>query len=105
MRPLLHAPSRLRDGRRERPGVRAGNHRVGNVDGMNATWQNRIVGHGEVDPRELKANPQNWRLHPSHQRAAVREVLAKVGWVGGIMLNRTTGNMIDGHLRVEEAIE
>lgn len=67
--------------------------------------RNRIVEHGEIDPRELKANPLNWRLHPEIQRAAVRDSLEQVGWVRDVLINRTTGNMIDGHLRVEDAIE
>ncbi len=68
-------------------------------------WRNRIVGHGEKPPGELRANDANWRQHPQHQREAMREMLEEVGWVSGVMINRTTGNMIDGHLRVEEAID
>jgi len=44
-----------------------------------ATWKNRIIGHDEVDPTTLKANPKNWRLHPTLQRKAMAQVLDSVG--------------------------
>jgi hypothetical protein len=31
-------------------------------------------------------------------------VLESIGWVAGVIVNKTTGLLIDGHLRVEEAI-
>lgn len=67
-------------------------------------WKNRIVGQRMADPKTLKANAANWRIHPEAQRKALAEVLDTVGWVDQILVNRTTGNMIDGHLRVDEAI-
>jgi hypothetical protein len=30
--------------------------------------------------------------------------LSEVGWVAGVMVNRTTGNVVDGHLRIELAL-
>jgi ParB-like chromosome segregation protein Spo0J len=69
-----------------------------------ATWRSRIVESADVDPATLVANPHNWRTHPPNQRAAINGVLSDVGWVARILVNRTTGRMIDGHLRVEEAI-
>jgi len=68
------------------------------------TWRARIVDSAEVDPRALVAHPRNWRSHPASQRAAINGVLSDVGWVSRVLVNRTTGLMIDGHLRVEEAI-
>lgn len=70
-----------------------------------SVWQNRIVGHGEKPASEFNLNPLNWRKHPDAQRAALREILAKIGWVTGVIENVTTGNLIDGHARVGEAIE
>jgi ParB-like chromosome segregation protein Spo0J len=67
-------------------------------------WRNRIVGHAEVEPQTLVANPQNWRLHPESQRRTLRAVLDSIGWVGQVIVNRVTGHIVDGHLRVEEAI-
>jgi hypothetical protein len=74
------------------------------VQPKSATWRSRIVGSADVDPRTLVANPRNWRQHPPNQRAAINGVLSDIGWVARILVNRTTGRMIDGHLRVEEAI-
>jgi DNA modification methylase len=67
-------------------------------------WRNRIVGSGEVSPAELVANPRNWRTHPPDQRAALAGSLAEVGWVAQVLVNRTTGHVVDGHARLEEAI-
>jgi len=68
-------------------------------------WGKRIVGHGEVDPKELTANPLNWRIHPLHQRHAVKDALDQVGWVSEVIINRASGHVIDGHLRVDLAVE
>jgi hypothetical protein len=66
-------------------------------------WQSRIVGHGEEAPDQLLANPKNWRIHPKSQQSAMEAVLDKVGWVQDVIVNRQTGNMIDGHMRVSLA--
>ncbi len=68
-----------------------------------ALWANRIVAEAEVDPAELRGHPQNWRRHTDQQRAAMRGVLDEVGWVQRIIVNETTGHVIDGHLRLDEA--
>jgi DNA modification methylase len=70
----------------------------------NAPWRSRIVGHGEEPPDQLLANPRNWRRHPAVQREALRGSLDTVGWVAQILVNRTTGHVIDGHARIEEAL-
>jgi hypothetical protein len=71
---------------------------------MNAVaWANKIVGAGEESPAELRANPRNWRRHPPHQHAALGQALDRIGWVAQVTVNRTTGNLVDGHLRVELA--
>ncbi|MBU6427438.1 MAG: ParB N-terminal domain-containing protein [Cyanobacteria bacterium REEB65] len=67
-------------------------------------WRNRIVGHGTEDPEQLLANPKNWRRHPGEQRDALRGSLATVGWVAEVTVNTTTGHVVDGHARIEEAI-
>jgi hypothetical protein len=78
-------------------------------------WPNAIVETGMVDPRTLRANPDNWRLHPDEQRRPLRRSLAK-GWVTyGALINERTVElgwapdevgevMVDGHARVEEAL-
>lgn len=68
-------------------------------------WRSRIVGEGEVAPGELAAHPGNWRRHPAHQRAALSGVLGEVGWVQRVIVNRTTGRIVDGHARVALAVE
>jgi len=67
-------------------------------------WKNRIVGQGTEDPEQLLANPSNFRRHPGNQRDAMRDALDEVGWVATVLVNTTTQHLIDGHLRVEEAI-
>ena len=71
---------------------------------MTTAWRNRIVGHGDVAPDQLLANPRNWRTHLRAQQRALAGALTEVGWVPQVLVNRTTGNLVDGHLRVELAI-
>lgn len=68
------------------------------------TWRNRIVGEGEEAPDQLLANPMNWRTHPKRQREALSGLLKEVGWVQRVIVNQTTGHIVDGHARVELAI-
>ena len=67
-------------------------------------FQNRIVGHGEESPDQLLANPLNWRRHPKEQLQALEGMLRHVGWVQRIIVNRRTGHVVDGHLRIELAL-
>jgi len=71
---------------------------------MTEQWKSRIVGHGEEAPDQLLANPLNWRIHPKGQSEAMGKVLDKVGWVANVIVNKRTGNLVDGHLRVGMAI-
>jgi len=68
-------------------------------------FPNRIVGEGFEDPHKLRANPLNWRVHTKIQREAQTDVLRSLGWIQRVIVNRRTGNIVDGHLRVELAIE
>jgi DNA modification methylase len=68
------------------------------------TWRTRIVGHAEVPPADLVPNPHNWRTHPPEQQRAMDGALSEVGWVTGVLVNRTTGNVVDGHLRIDLAL-
>jgi hypothetical protein len=68
-------------------------------------WQNRIVGFDlSVDPEQLLANPRNWRIHGMQQSAAIRASLSEIGWIDAVIVNVTTGHVVDGHLRAAEAI-
>lgn len=68
-----------------------------------APIRNRIVGHGEESPEAILANPKNWRTHGKDQQEAIDDVLNQVGWVQSVIINRRTGLLVDGHLRVELA--
>ena len=69
----------------------------------NVGWRSRIVGHGEAAPADLVGNPRNWRTHPKAQRDALAAVLDRVGWVQDVIVNRTTGHLVDGHARLDLA--
>lgn len=69
------------------------------------TWKNRIVGHEDVDPTLLVPNPDNWREHPKHQADVMEDTLEQIGWVQNIVVNKTTGRIVDGHLRVALALK
>lgn len=71
---------------------------------MPEPWRSRIVGHGEEAPDQLLANPRNWRIHPRGQQQALAGVLTEVGWVQDVIVNKTTGHVVDGHARVSIAI-
>ncbi|CAN5424481.1 hypothetical protein BH10ACT3_BH10ACT3_19880 [soil metagenome] len=69
-------------------------------------WRNRIVdGPATVTAEELQAHPLNPRFHGAEQRGAIRGILDDIGWIAPIIVNRLTGRIIDGHMRVEEAAE
>ena len=67
-------------------------------------WLNRIVGEGVEAPDQLMANPGNWRIHPGSQQDTLSSTLGRIGWIQRVIVNRSTGNVIDGHLRVSLAI-
>ncbi len=66
-------------------------------------WRSRITGSGAVKVGEARPHALNFRIHPAHQSAALAASLDQVGWVQQVVVNTTTGNMIDGHLRLELA--
>jgi hypothetical protein len=67
-------------------------------------WQNRIVGEGEEAPDQLLANPRNWRIHSKLQQMSMGAVLDNIGWIQRVLVNRTTGHVLDGHMRIAMAI-
>jgi hypothetical protein len=64
----------------------------------------RITGFETKPAASFQFNPLNWRRHGDVQRDALRTMLGDVGWVQGVIENRRTGNLIDGHARIEEAL-
>lgn len=69
-----------------------------------ANWKNRIIGSGVEQAGQLLANPLNWRIHPLKQQKAVTASLEEVGWVQEVIVNKRTGHIVDGHLRVSLAL-
>jgi hypothetical protein len=57
-----------------------------------------------VAPDQLLANPLNWRIHPKAQQGALEKMLDRVGWVNEVIVNRASGFVVDGHLRVSLAL-
>jgi len=67
-------------------------------------WKNRIIETGIANPAELIANPVNFRKHPKRQQEAINGSLDALGWIQNVIVNKRTGRIIDGHLRVDQAI-
>lgn len=57
------------------------------------------------DLRTLKPNPRNPYDHPPVQQDRVRASLARFGWVYPVIVNDRTGNLVDGHDRVQQALK
>ncbi len=68
------------------------------------SWSSNIVGESDVDPQALQANPLNHRRHSKRQIAALKRVMADIGWVQRVVVNRRSGKIVDGHARVALAI-
>ena len=58
-----------------------------------------------VDPLTLKSNPKNWRIHSQRQRTTYLSFKDKYGWLGMPIYNLRTNRLLDGHMRVDEAIK
>lgn len=59
-----------------------------------------------VPANQLQPNPRNWRTHPPAQQAALRGVLAEIGFADAVLareLEDGSLELIDGHLRAETA--
>ncbi len=67
-------------------------------------YENRIVGHGEESPDQLLANPYNFRIHGKGQQQALHNVMSDIGVVQSVIVNRVSGHIVDGHLRVALAL-
>lgn len=68
-------------------------------------WKNKICYYGVKPAGEFVANPLNARLHPDYQQQLTAESLATLGWIAPVIENIRTGNLIDGHDRVMQALE
>jgi hypothetical protein len=63
--------------------------------------RDRIVELVRIRAGDLRAHPSNWRRHPAGQRAALRGVLAEIGYADALIAHRDAEELvlIDGHLR------
>ncbi|KKK79102.1 hypothetical protein LCGC14_2836880, partial [marine sediment metagenome] len=64
-------------------------------------FRDRVRELRRVPASELLANPRNWRRHPGAQVAALRGVLAEIGFADAMIARETPEGLelIDGHLR------
>lgn len=52
---------------------------------------------------EIRAHPKNPRIHSATQKAAMRAMMEKHGFLGALLLNERTGFLLDGHMRTDIA--
>jgi hypothetical protein len=68
--------------------------------------RDRIKDLRRVPASALRPNPKNWRTHPTHQRDALRHVLADIGFADAALARELPDGslvLIDGHMRSEVA--
>jgi ParB-like chromosome segregation protein Spo0J len=66
--------------------------------------RDRIVELRRVRADGLRPNAKNWRTHPEGQRAAMRGLLAEIGYATALVARQLEDGsleLIDGHLRAE----
>lgn len=68
-------------------------------------WNWRVVERGFANPRELVAHPRNYKIHSNMQTDAAMGVLDSIGWIDDVKVNRRTGFIVNGHLRVTAALK
>ena len=67
-------------------------------------WRDRIIGLEYHHASELADHPQQWRVHPSHQIAALHGILSEIGIAGALLAYHSANAdgalvKIDGHAR------
>lgn len=67
------------------------------------SFKSRVVELRDVPPDQLTAHPMNFRRHPGSQRDAVRASIERFGMAAPVYATPDL-TVIDGHLRVEEAL-
>lgn len=68
-------------------------------------WKSKIVGHDRVPAGQLLANPFNHRRHPQQQRDVVEGSIRELGFLKSVLVNKTTGHVVDGHERIMQALQ
>jgi len=71
---------------------------------LNKPLRNRIIGSGVEQVDQLLANPLNFRLHPDNQQQSLAGAIDDIGFIRSVTVNKRTGRVIDGHLRVTLAL-
>jgi hypothetical protein len=56
-------------------------------------------------PERLEPHPHNFRRHPSSQTDALKASISEHGWLSAPIWNRQTKRLLDGHARVELALD
>lgn len=67
-------------------------------------WRQRVTRRAQVDPRSLLAHPDNYKAHPDQQKQAISSAIDEIGFLGAILVSERSGRILDGHMRVAEAI-
>lgn len=62
-------------------------------------------GVGLIDVELILKHPQNWHTHPPQQIAALRRSIDEFGIVAPCTYNSRTSHLLDGHARLEIAVE
>jgi hypothetical protein len=66
--------------------------------------RDRIKELRRVPASSLRPNPRNWRTHPPRQQAALKGILAEVGFADALLVRELKDGsleIVDGHLRAE----
>jgi DNA modification methylase len=76
-----------------------------NGEAMNEKFKDKVIGMDRKPASWFQPNPLNFRRHPQNQREAVVGSILEIGFIDPVLVNKNTGKTIDGHLRVELALE
>ena len=68
-------------------------------------WRNKIIEHDEVNPYALVAHYKNFRTHSKDQKDALVGAIEDISIIRSVTVNKRTGRILDGHLRVRLALE
>lgn len=72
---------------------------------MSLVRRNRIVRRADVPPQDLLNHPDNILIHTAEQEAQMAHLLTTVGWVARVLVSARSGRIIDGHMRVNVALQ
>lgn len=72
----------------------------GAVATLRKKLMNKVVGLEIQRVDQLLANPANFRVHPAAQQAALAGSVDEIGFIDPVIVNKNTGHVVDGHLRV-----